>query len=345
MPEITAEVLLHAATILLAAPVRGAPASARFVERGRDLVIFIDSASQRIGAALELAARRAEASAMVVVLDRPQDRPLRALPPEARAALAQADCAIFAASASNAERSMREQLAAVVKARGMRYARLPDITETAFVCSLRLDYREVGEAGRAMVERVSGARLLEVESPAGTALRIGVTPGAWVERLGEVVPGSTVDFPAGALFTSPESVDGTFVADASMGEFFGLREGLLAAAPVRFEIKGGRVEAVHAPQSGSLEADIRALLRFAENSNRIGLVVLGVNAGIEGPSGDASVDQHLPGLHLGLGDPGGKSTAVAWKARTAFAACQASSRVVVDGAAAFDGGRIVRGGA
>jgi len=110
---------------------------------------------------------------------------------------------------------------------------------------------------------------------------------------------------------------------------------------VRFEIAGGRVTSVHAPLAPALESDLRALLAFAENSNRVGLVVLGVNAGVEGPTGDASVDQCLPGLHLGIGDPGGKSTAVAWKARTAFAACQTSSRVLVDDRVVFDGGWMV----
>jgi leucyl aminopeptidase (aminopeptidase T) len=341
MPEIPAAALLHAAKILLAAPVRGASSTARFVEQGSELAILTDEPASRIGKALQLAAQQAEAKATLIVLERPPERPLRALPPEARMALASAESVVFAASAPNAERSMRETLAAVVKARGMRYARLPDITEAAFARGLQLDYRAVGEAGKAVARRVEGAQVLEVTSPAGTSLRIGVTPGAWVGRLGEIVPGTTVGFPAGALFTSPESIEGTFVADASLGEFFGIREGLLIAAPVRFEIKAGRVTAFYAPHSQALEADVRALLGFAENSNRIGLVVLGVNAGIDGPTGDSSVDQHLPGLHLGLGDPGGKSTAVAWKARTAFAACQVASRVIVDGRVVFDGGKLV----
>lgn len=336
-PEIPAQALLHAAKILLAAPVRGAPPDARFVERGVELAILVDEASRRIGEALHLAGQDAGAKTTLVVLDRSQGKPLRALPPEARTALARAECAVFAAAGSGEERSMREQVAAVVKARGMRYVRLPDINEQAFARGLRLDYRAVGAAGRAIARRVEGASVLEVASAAGTALRIGVTPGAWAERLGEIVPGTAVGFPAGALFTSPESVEGTFVADASMGEFFGVREGLLLAAPVRFEIEAGRVASVHAPHSSALEADVRALLAFAENSNRVGLVALGVNGGIDGPTGDASVDQYLPGLHLVLGDPGGRSTTVAWRARTAFAVCQAASRVVADGQVLFDG--------
>ncbi|HSO39229.1 MAG TPA: hypothetical protein VLT33_42175 [Labilithrix sp.] len=340
MTEITPAALLDAARILLGAPVRGAPPAARFVEAASELAVLVDHGTRRIGEALALAAREADARATVVLLDR-QEKPLRALPAEAREALARASCVVFAASSPNAERSMREQIAAVVKAREMRYARLPDVSEAAFARGLRLDHRKVARLGREVEQRVQHGHLLEVTSPAGTSLRIAVTPGAWVERFGELVPGSAVGFPAGALYTSPESIDGTFVADASLGEFFGAREGVLTARPVRFEIAAGRVTSVEAPGSPALEADLRALLAFAENSNRIGLVVLGVNAGVEGPTGDAGVDQCQPGLHLGLGDPGGKSTAVAWKARTAFAACQTASHVRVDARVLFDGGRLV----
>ena len=340
MPQITAAALLDAARILLAAPVRGASESTRFVEPGSDLAILTDPGRRLIGEAIALAAREVGARASVVVLDR-QDKPLRTLPAEARAALASSMATVFVAAAPSSERSMREQIAAVVKARDMRYARLPDVSEEAFVHGLRLDHRQVLGIGRSLEARVQRGRILEVTSPAGTALRVTVTPGAWVERFGELVPGEGVGFPAGALYTSPESIDGTFVADGSLGEFFGVREGVLAAKPVRFEIMSGRVMAAHAPDCTALEADVRALLAFAENSNRIGLVVLGVNPGVEGPTGDAAVDQCLPGLHLGLGDPGGRSTAVAWKARTAFAACQKGSRVLVDGVLVYEDGRIV----
>ena len=70
MPEITAAALLDAARILLGAPVRGAPESARFVEAGSELVILTDAARCLVGEAIALAAREVQARATVVVLDR-----------------------------------------------------------------------------------------------------------------------------------------------------------------------------------------------------------------------------------------------------------------------------------
>lgn len=337
---ITEAALVAAAKNLLRAPVRGAPPEVRFVDRGTELLVVADDRSRRIADALRGVAEAIGASPTVVMLERPDDKPLKVLPPAVRSLLARVPATIFAARAPNGERSMREQLAAVVKASGARYARLQDVEEAAFVRAFSADPARVRDVGRRLAERIARGRLVEVTSPGGTALHVTVAPGAWVERLGEIVPGTGVGFPAGALFTSPEGIDGTFVADASLGEFFGLREGLLAGKPVRFEIAQGRVASVHAPHDPRLEADIRATLAFADNSNRIGLVAIGVNVGIDAATGDASVDQNLQGFHLGVGDPGGKSTNVGWKARTSFFACQAASRVVVDGDVVIDGGKI-----
>ena len=51
------------------------------------------------------------------------------------------------------------------------------------------------------------------------------------------------------------------------------------------------------------------MLRFAPNSDRVGLVAIGVNEGVDTPTGEAVVDQNLPGLHLFIGDPAGWSKA------------------------------------
>jgi hypothetical protein len=66
-----------------------------------------------------------------------------------------------------------------------------------------------------------------------------------------------------------------------------------------------------------------------------------VNEGVDEATGEAAVDQNLPGLHLFVGDPAGRATGVRWTARTSFAACQARSSVTVDGMRTIDAGRLV----
>jgi leucyl aminopeptidase (aminopeptidase T) len=150
-----------------------------------------------------------------------------------------------------------------------------------------------------------------------------------------------VAFPCGALYAAPSSVSGTFVANASVGEFFGERAGLLLRTPVRFTIADGRVTHVEAADAPDLERDLRGTLMLAPNSDRVGLIAIGVNVGIEAPTGEATVDQNLPGLHLIVGDPSGRDTGVSWSARTAFPACGVGGRVTVDGTPVIEEGRIV----
>jgi leucyl aminopeptidase (aminopeptidase T) len=218
---------------------------------------------------------------------------------------------------------------------------MPGITQPAFARGMRLDYERVVAWGRALARRLEYAHYLESDSTAGTHLRITFSPdNRWVPRLGTLAPGKWVNFPAGAIYASPQSADGVLVANASLGEFFGAREGLLIKKPVRFTIEAGRVVKVEAPNP-DLQTDIEKMLSFAPNSDRVGLVAIGVNEGVDVPTGEAVVDQNLPGLHLFIGDPAGRATGVTWSARTSFAACQAGSSVRIDGMLSIDSGRIV----
>jgi leucyl aminopeptidase (aminopeptidase T) len=236
---------------------------------------------------------------------------------------------------------MRQALLHVVRQRGLRHAHMPGIAESAFMVGMRLDYAQVERLGTRVLGRLRGARTLLTESPAGTSLRVDLAPEAnWFAQLGVLAPGRWGNFPAGAIYTSPRSASGVFVADASMGEFFGAREGILRSNPVRMLIDAGRIVDIET-RSSQLKRDIEAMLRVSPNSDRVGLVSIGVNPGIESPMGDAIIDQNVPGLHIGIGDPAAKATGATWSAPTCFAACQAASRVLVDGDLVVESGRIV----
>jgi leucyl aminopeptidase (aminopeptidase T) len=209
---------------------------------------------------------------------------------------------------------------------------MPGITPVAFSMGLVTDHGQNAEHARNFERKLEVAREIAVESPAGTklVLRTG-KDHRWVARAGIVGPGEHSAFPTGSIIATPEEVDGTFIATASLGEFFGLREGLLRD-PVRFTIVGARVTGVACEKNPQLLKDIEAMLQVAPNSDRIGLAIIGCNRGILEPVGDVCVDQHRAGLHLVIGDPMTKATAAGWTARTSFAACQAKSSVLVDGA-------------
>jgi leucyl aminopeptidase (aminopeptidase T) len=313
---------------------------------GERMVVIEDAPSLGLGDAVATAGEACGAWVKRARLDKMTSagasaRPHKVVPDLLLLALRDAEASVFLGSALPAELPMRQALLHIVRQRGLRHAHMPGITEAAFLSGMRMDYGQVERLGLRVQTRLTGAQTIFTESPAGTSLRIDVGPDAkWFAQLGVLAPGKWGNFPAGAIYASPLSASGIFVADASLGEFFGAREGSLRTNPVRMLIDAGRVVDVET-RSPQLKRDLEAMLRVSPNSDRIGLVSIGVNPGIDASLGDAVLDQNMPGLHIGVGDPAAKVTGAAWSAPTCFAACQASSRVLVDGDLVVESGRVV----
>lgn len=340
MRQIGEEDLARAANVLVKTALR--------VSVGERFVAVGDLESQPMLAALEAAARElgAEAASLRIDLLRSHstnhsgERPHKVLPDAVRRAMLSAQASAFVASAPHAESSMREQLLHVVGACRLRHAHMPGISPVAFATGLATDHGVIAESARALERRLEVAREIAVESSVGTKLVVRVgKEHRWVPRTGIVGAGEHCSFPSGSIIATPEEVDGTFIADASLGEFFGIREGLLREH-VRFTVAGARVTSVACEKNPQLVKDVETMLQVAPGSDRIGLVVIGVNGGILEPVGDFTVDQQRPGLHLVIGDPMTKLTSAGWTARTSFAACQAKSSVLVDGALVISHARV-----
>jgi len=328
----------HAADVLVQTALK--------LRAGERLVVIEDAGSVELADAVASAAEGSGVWVKRARLDKlstagGSSRPHKVVPDLLLLSLHAADASVFLASALPAELPMRQALLHVARQRKLRHAHMPGVSQAAFAAGMRIDYAHVERVGTRVLGRVKTARTVLTESAAGTSLRIELAPEArWFAQLGVLQPGQWGNLPAGAIYTSPATVSGVFVADASLGEFFGAREGLLRLNPVRLVIDAGRVVGVEA-RSAQLKRDIEAMLVVAPNSDRVGLVSIGVNPGIESPVGDALVDQNLPGLHIGIGDPAPKSTGATWSAPTCFAACQTGSRVIVDGELLVDCGRVV----
>ena len=268
------------------------------------------------------------------------ERPHKVLPDLVRRAMLAAQGSLFMASAPHQELSMREQLQHIVGACKVRHAHMPGITARAFAAGMKTDCANLETWGRAVERKVELARTLEATSPAGTDLHLAfAASNRWTPHLGAIAPGNLSILPAGALFAQPESADGVFVANASLSEFFGAREGLLTAKPVTFHIEGGRVVRVEAPAAAELQRDLESMMAVAPNSNRVGLAMLGVNAELTA-TGDAAVDENVPGLHLVIGDMAGRIRTSAWSARTSFVACATGATVDVDGVVVIENGKL-----
>ncbi len=312
------------------------------LQAGQKLLVIGDRSSSRISDAIVRAGFGASARVSMIWLDDEGPRPMQALPESIVHELELADASVFVAGAPHAELLMRQHLLHLVGTLHLRHAHMPAISAFAFARGMRVDYDVVARDGRRALAVLERARTLAVSSPLGTLLRVYLAPETkWYAQLGELRPGRWGNLPAGALYATPESVHGVFVANASLGEYFGRREGTLLHAPVTFTIQEGRVVRVQC-EMRELQKDIETILSFGPNSDRVGLVAVGVSAGLKEPTGEALVDQNLPGLHVCIGDPAARVTGASWGARTSFAACQATSTVSADGETLVRDGKLVR---
>ncbi|HVH41770.1 MAG TPA: hypothetical protein VM925_05485, partial [Labilithrix sp.] len=239
----------------------------------------------------------------------------------------------------HAEASMRQQLEHVVGACKIRHAHLPGITPANFVEGLGVDHATIQESATALVRIVEDGADITCTSADGTNLVVRPGTRRWLARVGHVAPGESVTFPTGSICITPEDVRGSFAATACVGRL-GPPDRVLEA-PIVFEIDGGIVTAVHSSGNPELVRDVNSILSVAANSERVGLVVLGVNTGALNATGAVEVDQHRPGLHLVIGDPLSRLSGAGWSARTSFAACQTTSEVHVGGRLLAAEGRLL----
>lgn len=315
---------------------RGVIEGALGVRAAEHVVVIGDASSVRMADALARAVGLRGAVPVSVWLD--EGRPSPTLPAQAREALLDARASVFVASAEQAELPMRQELLAMVKARRMRHAHMPSISHLAFARGLRVDYDVVAGHGMRLMGRLARASEIVARSERGTELRVRMPERArWLPQLGQLEPGRWGNLPAGAIYAAPASVDGTFVADAALAPDLEAPAG----TEVNLMIVQSYVVQVEVPGLPELERELRCRLSSGPNAERIGLIAIGVNYGIGEATGEALVDQNLPGLHLAVGDPAADVMGGGWRAPTSLPFCQARSTVLLDGEAIVRRGALV----
>ena len=155
-------------------------------------------------------------------------------PPEpVAAAMAAADVVLAPTTKSLSHTEARSE----ANAAGARVATLPGITEAVFLMGLDADYDAIAGHCRDVLAQVEGADEIRVTSPQGTDITFDVTGREWKLDTGIVhEPGEMSNLPAGEVFLSPASADGTFVVDGTM-----MPHGELEGELLRFEVADGQV--------------------------------------------------------------------------------------------------------
>ena len=286
------------------------------VRPGERVAVIADEVSRSVAASLERALVDRGAKFTGLLLEDFGPRPMTGAPGAVLDVLEQTDVGVLCMTPQPGELGARMAIVRVVERRQIRYAHMVGVTPEIMQQGMRADYRKVDELSDRLRERMLRAKTLRVNTEAGTSFHAHFDPHLdWVKTSGLISPRYWSNLPAGEVFTTPATVDGRFVCDATAGDYFNGKYGDLQATPLVMEIAGGRLKHVECPRK-DLEEEFWSYCHTDENSDRVGELAFGTNLGLSRMIGILLQDEKFPGVHLAFGDPYGSQTHADWKSRT-----------------------------
>src|SRR5437879_12540868 len=212
------------------------------VHPGEHVALIADEASRSVAASIAAALDGRQAPYTGLLLEDFGPRPMAAAPAEVLSALETADAGVMCMTPQPGELAARMAIVEVVERRQIRYAHMVGVTPQIMQQGMRADYRMVDRLSEKLRERLLGAETLRVKTEAGTEFAAHFDRRLdWVKTSGLIDPRYWSNLPAGEVFTTPATVDGTFVCDATVGDHFCGKFGDLKSTPLRLAIRAGRV--------------------------------------------------------------------------------------------------------
>ena len=182
---------------------------------------------------------------------------------------------------------------------GARVATLPGITEEVFRTGLNTDYREIEAACENLLDAVADAEEVRVTSPAGTDITFEPGGREWNADTGIVhEAGAMSNLPAGEVFVSPETANGTYVVDGTM-----MPHGLLDE-PLEFVVEDGFVTEI--ADDDIREQVERGAEEVGEDAFNLAELGIGTNVAVTELVGSVLLDEKAAGtVHIAIGDDHG----------------------------------------
>jgi aminopeptidase len=286
------------------------------IQPGESVSLIADRPSAAVAASLAFAIEQRGALPDSFLLEDLAPRPLRSAPQPVLDSLERADAGILCMQPQPGELAARKDIVGVVERRQIRYAHMVGVTPEIMQQGMRADYAMVDRLSDRLLQRMHSARSLRVRTDAGTSILAHFDSSLdWVKTSGLISRRYWSNLPAGEVFTTPGTVDGTFVCDGTAGDHFCGKYGDLQATPLVLEIRGARLVSAKCGRK-DLAAEFWNYCHTDENSDRIGELAFGTNLSLSDMIGVLLQDEKLPGVHLAFGDPYGSQTHAKWSSRT-----------------------------
>lgn len=183
---------------------------------------------------------------------------------------------------------------------GVRIATMPGITEAVMIAGLDADYAEIQATCAAIREVLDDAQEITVTSPQGTAITFDVKDRTWRSDTGiNHEPGDFSNLPAGEVFVSPRSANGTYVVDGTMRPY-----GKLDGQLLEFTVEDGYVTDI---SDDSIRDEVEAAAAEVGNAAyNLAELGIGTNLGVTELVGSVLLDEKAAGtVHIAIGDDAG----------------------------------------
>ena len=286
------------------------------VKPGEHVALIADEASRSVAASLAAALDARHAPYTGLLLEDFGPRPMKAAPGPVLEALETADVGVMCMTPQPGELGARMAIVKIVERRQIRYAHMVGVTPEIMRQGMRADYKMVDRLSDRLRDRMLRAQTLTVKTESGTTIAAHFDRGLdWVKTSGLISPRYWSNLPAGEVFTTPATVDGTFVCDATAGDHFNGKYGDLQSTPLTLKIANARLVEVHCERK-DLEQEFWDYCHTDENSDRVGELAFGTNLGLSEMIGILLQDEKFPGVHIAFGDPYGSQTHADWKSKT-----------------------------
>src|SRR5205085_11065514 len=212
------------------------------VRPGEHVTLIADEASRAVAASIAAALDERRAPYTGLLLEDFGPRPMKAAPRMVLDALKTADVGVLCMTPQPGELAARMAIVRVVERRQIRYAHMVGVTPQIMQQGMRADYRMVDRLSDKLRERMLRAKTLTVKTEAGTEFAAHFDQRLdWVKTSGLINPRYWSNLAAGAVFSTPATVDGTFVCDATAGDHFNGRYGDLQSTLLTLTIKAARL--------------------------------------------------------------------------------------------------------
>jgi leucyl aminopeptidase (aminopeptidase T) len=309
------------------------------VQRDENVVLIADEASRAVAASIAGAVEEQQARLTGLLLEDLGPRPMTSAPSAVLSALETANVGVMCMRPQPGELGARMAIVKVVERRQIRYAHMVGVTPEIMQQGMRTDYHLVDRLSDKLRERMLRAETLTVKTEAGTKFAAHFDRGLdWVKTSGLISPRYWSNLPAGEVFTTPASVDGTFVCDATAGDHFNGKYGDLQSTPLTLTIEAARLVDVECARK-DLQQEFWEYCHTDENSDRVGELAFGTNLGLSEMIGVLLQDEKFPGVHLAFGDPYGNQTHANWKSTTHVDVLTRKCDVWIDGDQVLEKGR------